>query len=112
MSPFHDIWERSRRPYHGGATRQYAKPSSPRYGRTSPLYCEHCTRAEEEEEEDEEEGFKGWEDDAEIGLPLPKFDLLDEIDFSAVAAKGGWLNIMNSVPATPCTTPTTLHRAG
>lgn len=98
MNPKHEIWQRCRWRHHGGATRSYAKPPSPRYGRTSPIYCEHCTRisalelssgeryredGEEEEEEIEEEGSE------EIGgrygarkVTQCFNDLLDEIDFS------------------------------
>ena len=44
MAPHHHIWQRCRRIHHGGAICSYTKPPSPRYGRTSPAYCEHCTR--------------------------------------------------------------------
>ena len=123
MAPHHSIWQRCRRAHHGGATRSYDKPPSPQYGRTSPLYCKHCSRiaqagggGEEEEEEEEEEereeeedeeeeeereredeeeegmerreGWGGWEGDRERENPLPKFDLLDEIDFSTGMARG------------------------
>lgn len=89
MAPEHEIWQRNRRRHHGGAIRAYTKPRSPQYGRTSPVYCEHCTRLSllasvgVEEREGEGEGeSEGW--DMREENPVPKFgDLLDEIDFSS-----------------------------
>lgn len=104
MAPHHQIWQRCRRRHHGGAIRAYAKPPSPRYGRTSPAYCEHCTRLSvlelsggegdrEEEEGEEEEGEGGrWGGETGARRETPTFgDLLDEIDFSS-GAMGGELH--------------------
>lgn len=114
MAPHHDIWQRSRRAYHGGAIRAYAKPPSPQYGRTSPVHCERCARTREGGEGEERkregetkgEGWGAWEEDSEAEDPLPKFDLLDEIDFSTGMAKGGRLH---TLPAPIHTPPSTLH---
>ena len=90
MSPQHDIWQRCRLVHHGGAIRSYAKPPSPQYGRTSPVYCEHCARAQgcgerEGEGEGERKGerWEDWDGKIETENPMPKFDFLDEIDLSA-----------------------------
>ena len=84
MAPYHEIWQRCRRSHHGGATRTYAKPPSPQYGRTSPVYCEHCTTGTVDSGNRRIEGGESplirGED------PVPKFDLLDEIDFSTGVA--------------------------
>ena len=73
MTPDHDIWQRVRLSHHGGAIRTYLKPSSPQYGRSSPLFCQHCSQAREKC------SLLG-----DLSLPdcppLPKLDLLDEID--------------------------------
>ena len=45
MAPSHDIWQRNRPSHHGGAQRSYSQPPTPRYGRTSPPYCEYCAIA-------------------------------------------------------------------
>ena len=89
MAPHHHISQRCRRRHHGGAIRSYTKPPSPRYGRTSPAYCEHCTRLSvielsgggREIREEEGEGG-GWEVEGSDVRENPMFgDLLDEIDF-------------------------------
>ena len=92
MAPHHDIWQRIRRRHHGGAIRAYTKSPSPQYGRTSPVYCEHCTRlsllasvggGEEKEGEGEEEEGEEGEGWGMSEVTVPRFgDLLDEIDFS------------------------------
>ena len=94
MAPQHTIWQRCRRRHHGGAIRSYAKPPSPRYGRTSPAYCEHCTRLSvlelsgcEREEEGEEGGWEGDEGD-ERRETQTFGDLLDDIDYSTGALTG------------------------
>ena len=114
MAPHHDIWQRSRRAYHGGAIRAYAKPPSPQYGRTSPVHCEHCARAQDGEEQGERErerkvegeGWGAWEEDPETEDPLPKFDLLDEIDFSTGMARGRREHTLPPPLHTPALCPT------
>ena len=89
MAPHHNISQRCRRRHHGGAIHSYTKPPSPRYGRTSPAYCEHCTRLSVIElsgggREIREEGGEGggWEVEGGDVRENPMFgDLLDEIDF-------------------------------
>ena len=77
MAPGHEIWQRGRLSHHGGATRSYLKPASPQYGRTSPVYCEHCARV------------RTIKSPLVEGLPLSegpalsKMDFLDEIDHNA-----------------------------
>lgn len=82
LAPHHEIWQRCRRLHHGGATRAYAKPPSPQYGRTSPVYCEHCTRTSPLNDGEGGGGGGEWGEISEREDPLPKFDLLDEIDLS------------------------------
>ena len=88
MAPRHEIWQRHRRRHHGGAIRAYAKPPSPQYGRTSPAHCKHCSSTFSSEREGEGEGERGGGEQCDDGTvvieedPVPKFDLLDEIDLS------------------------------
>ena len=88
MAPHHQIWQRCRRRHHGGAIRAYAKPPSPSYGRTSPVYCETCTRLSVLELSGGGDGGRreeGRECSRETSAEreAPRFnDLLDEIDFS------------------------------
>ena len=46
MAPSHEIWQRARLPYHGGALRCYMKPASPGYDCSFPCtYCKICGHA-------------------------------------------------------------------
>ena len=45
MAPSHESWQRNRPAHHGGAQRSYSQPPTPRYGRTSPPFCEYCSTA-------------------------------------------------------------------
>ena len=45
MAPSHESWQRNRPAHHGGAQRAYSQPPTPRYGRTSPPFCEYCSIA-------------------------------------------------------------------
>ena len=52
MVPDHPIWQRTRKRHHGGAWREYAKPStdeSPRGPGCSPIYCNKCKEHQEED---------------------------------------------------------------
>eukprot|EP00731_Ephydatia_muelleri_P027426 Em0019g299a len=75
MSPGHELWQRQRLPFHGGAQRGYLRcPVSP-YGRTSPAFCDQCVRARKGR------AFRGARPSQERTL-LQKLDLLDQIDSS------------------------------
>ena len=89
LAPEHFIWKRHRLSHHSGALRNYMKPGIPQYGRTSPVYCEDCLRAQEEEEKH----LSSTRLTLSYSFPtqhsvtvgscygLQKMDLLDEIDF-------------------------------
>lgn len=86
LAPHHEIWQRCRRLHHGGAVRAYAKPPSPQYGRSSPAYCEHCTRVSPSGRGDRGREIEWDEGEVTIREHQRKPDLLDELDFSTEVA--------------------------
>lgn len=78
MAPQCTTWQRTRQSHHGGAVRSYLRPVSPRYGRSSPLYCQHCAQLQSTTTPLSLQ----MEQSPMINCLLPKKDLLDDIDGS------------------------------
>ncbi len=74
MAPDHSIWTRHRQRHHGGALRNYMKPSTPSYGRTSPSFCETCLNRNR----DKESGMASLR--TKKRYPIRTTDFLDDID--------------------------------
>ena len=72
MVPEHSVWSRQRQRHHGGALRNYMKPGTPRYGRTSPAYCETCLSLTEGRDSPRKTSRQ---------VSMKNMDFLDEIDF-------------------------------
>lgn len=91
MAPSHDIWQRIRPSHHGGAQRSYSQPPTPRYGRSSPPYCEYCAVAKSSVSVGTLTSKQGESQLPMLGPPSPStgllhvppvfgMDLLDDID--------------------------------
>lgn len=91
MAPSHDIWQRVRPSHHGGAQRSYSQPPTPRYGRSSPPYCEYCTIAKSSVSVGSLASKQGDSELPKLVTPSPStgllhvppvfgMDLLDDID--------------------------------
>ena len=102
MAPSHDIWQRIRPSHHGGAQRSYSQPPTPRYGRSSPPYCEYCTIAKssasigtlaskQSEPEMPKLGLSTSSTTGLLHVPQPfGMDLLDDIDHAQSKGKYTW----------------------
>lgn len=96
MAPTHEGWQRNRPAHHGGAQRVYSQPPTPRYGRTSPPYCEHCAIAKCSASTNRVLASRQQQQLALLPRPrqtsllLPGFgmDLLDDIDGAEIENKG------------------------
>ena len=69
MAPDHRIWQRIRRPHHGGAIRSYCKSPLTEYGRNSPLPCNSC-----------DNHMKKRKPDEAMQQQRSRSDFLDQID--------------------------------
>ena len=91
MAPTHESWQRNRPAHHGGAQRSYSQPPTPRYGRTSPPFCEYCSTAKHSTAISHSAGPTGGNKPLPMLPPPPHtslllgpelgMDLLDEIDY-------------------------------
>lgn len=72
MAPYHVIWDRKRYPHHGGAIRPYLCSAISKYGRGSPIHCQHCTQEKLRQKVVEQSSI----------VSDIKLDFLDEIDLS------------------------------